>query len=325
MFTYEFKSMNTTVLLAAEGRQARVEAGFRQVEQQVLAYAGRFSRFNPASEVNRLSQSGPAWLEISPELFEMLQLSKRLHAETDGLFDPAVLPALERAGYDRGMDEILAAGGELFSDKSARAQTAGLQPAFSELRLDAALCAALLPEGMRLDLGGLAKGWIVERAAGILGSYAQTCLVDAGGDMFMIGVPAGETFWPVALEDPFDPARETALLAVGPGAVATSSVTRRAWRQDGQPRHHLIDPRSGKPAAAEWVSVTVIAAHTAQAEVLEKALLLGGPELAPLLLARFPAAEYIAVDRAGSLWGSAGSRQLMTDGQSFDAILERIL
>jgi FAD:protein FMN transferase len=107
--------------------------------------------------------------------------------------------------------------------------------------------------------------------------------------------------------------------------VATSSITRRAWKQDGQPRHHLIDPRSGKPAAAEWVSVTVTAGHTAPAEALAKALLVGGPELAPALLTRQPGAEYIAVDRAGTLWGSAGSHKLLADGQSFDAIMERIL
>ena len=322
MLTHEFRAMNTSVLLAAEGRPARVEAGFRQVEERVLDFAERFSRFNPESEVSRLNRSGGTWSVVSAELFEMLHLALRLHAETQGLFDPAMLPDLERAGYDRGMDEIGAEGGELSSGEQAAAPAP--RPAFSGLRLDAALSAALLPEGLRVDLGGIAKGWIAERAAGILGSFAETCLVDAGGDMYLSGLPAGEKTWQVALEDPFDPRRDAALLAVGPGAVATSSVTRRAWKQDGQPRHHLIDPRSGRPAEGAWVSVTVTAAHTAQAEVLAKALLVGGPDLAAGLLARQHGAEYIAVDRSGDLWGSAGSRRLLADENSFDAIMERI-
>jgi FAD:protein FMN transferase len=298
-----------------------VEQGFRRVEERIRVYEERFSRFLPASEVSRLNHSSRTWLEISPELFEMLALAQRLHAETGGLFDPSVLPALERAGYDRSMDEIRAAGGQAASGPACALPCAG----FSGLHLDAALRAAQLEEGVRIDLGGLAKGWIVEQAAHLLGSYAQASLVDAGGDLFMIGLPEDQPFWPVALEDPFDPERQLALLRVGPGAVVTSSIARRAWTQNGMARHHLIDPRSGQPAAAEWVSVTVVYRHTAPAEALAKALLIGGPAQAESLLANRPGAEYIAVDHAGGLWGSAGSHDLLANEQSFDAIMERLL
>lgn len=321
MDTYEFTAMNTKVLLAAEGRPDRVSEGFRLVEEHVRRYERRFSRFVPESELNRLNQGGREWLEVSPELFEMLSIAGRLHVDTGGLFDPAVLPNLERIGYDRDMDQIRAEG-DLAAPAAAQPVS---HPPFSALRLDAALRAVFLPASMRIDLGGLAKGWIVERAAHLLGSFARACLVDAGGDMCMVGLPAGQAFWPVAIEDPLDPTRDLALLGLGEGGVATSSIAHRAWTQGGRARHHLIDPRRGEPVETEWVCVTVVMNHTATAEALAKALLIGGSELAGELMARFPSAEYIAFDRRGGLWGSPGSRDLLVDEFSFTAVMEQLL
>ena len=115
-----------------------------------------------------------------------------------------------------------------------------------------------LPQGTSLDLGGIAKGWIAEQAAGVLANYSPACAVDAGGDMFFLGLPEGEMSWAVEIEDPRDPLATLTTLEVGPGAVATSSVVKRAWHQGGERRHHLIDPRTGEPAATDWLSVTVV-------------------------------------------------------------------
>ena len=136
----------------------------------------------------------------------------------------------------------------------------------------------LLPPGMALDLGGIAKGWIAEQAALILSDFSSACAVNAGGDMFLIGFPDGEDHWSVALEDPLQPEIHLTTLKVDPGAVATSSVTKRTWKQGEKQRHHLIDPRTGEPAVTDWLSMTVIAAHAYEAEVFAKALLIGGPK-----------------------------------------------
>jgi thiamine biosynthesis lipoprotein len=187
----------------------------------------------------------------------------------------------------------------------------GLSAHISQLTLDPARRAILLPLGMRIDLGGIAKGWIAEQVALHLARFASSCLVDAGGDMFAVGLPEGETSWTVALEDPFDPSRDLAVLAVTPGAIATSTITRRRWKQGNQLRHHLIDPRSGQPAETEWISVSVTAAHAAQAETLAKALLIGGPRSAHWLLERHPGAYFIAVDRDRNLWGTLESQKAL--------------
>ncbi|MDE3091462.1 MAG: FAD:protein FMN transferase, partial [Chloroflexota bacterium] len=171
--------------------------------------------------------------------------------------------------------------------------------------------AILLPRGMRIDLGGIAKGWIAERAAQLLDPFSTACAVNAGGDLFAIGTPPGEDAWQVALEDPRDPNRTLAILRVGPGAVATSSITRRRWMQGDRARHHLIDPRGGVPAETDWLSVTVVAPRAAVAEVFAKALLIAGSRDAERIAARRDDIAFIAVDGDGRLWGSSKSKELI--------------
>jgi thiamine biosynthesis lipoprotein len=162
---------------------------------------------------------------------------------------------------------------------------------------------------MSIDLGGIAKGWIAEQAALILADFSSASAVNAGGDMFLIGLPNGEEQWSVELEDPLKPERTLMTIKVNPGAVATSSVTKRTWKQGGIARHHLIDPRTGEPAITDWLSMTVIAAHACEAEVFAKALFLGGPvECEDIARASGIQFSYLAVDRNLKIWGTQKSK-----------------
>jgi len=223
--------------------------------------------------------------------------------ETDGLFNPAVLPALKKAGYDRSMDEIRQGG---FANQLSRADgepSVTLQD-FRQARLDALSQKVFLPQGMQVDLGGIAKGWIAEQAAHRLAEVSQACGVNAGGDMYLVNLPEGKPDWEVGLEDPLKPERDLAVLHVKPGAVATSSIAKRQWKKNGHVRHHLIDPRSGLPAETDWLSVTVWAEGAAEAEVFAKALLIAGSKQANDLFKNQTNKAYLAVDRTGWVHGS---------------------
>ncbi|MCL5611830.1 MAG: FAD:protein FMN transferase, partial [Chloroflexi bacterium] len=182
----------------------------------------------------------------------------------------------------KSIDEIRAQG-KVDAPASARtlrhslwSQGNALRPAFGEMSLDPAGRRVRLPAGMEIDLGGIAKGWIVEKAAHLLSGYAAVCAVSIGGDMVFEGYPMDGSDWRVNIEDPRDPTQTAAALHVGPGAVVTSSIAKRSWNQGGQMRHHLIDPRIGEPVQTDWLSVTVIAPQITTAEVYAKALLIGG-------------------------------------------------
>jgi thiamine biosynthesis lipoprotein len=144
-----------------------------------------------------------------------------------------------------------------------------------------------------------------------LASYAPVCAVNAGGDMFLIGTPLGQNAWDVALEDPRDPMQTLATLNVPTGAVATSSIMKRSWRQGESMRHHLIDPRTGEPADTDWVSVTVFAAQAAAAEVYAKTLLIAGPSQAQDFVPHNDEISFIAVDQQGRLFGSPHSMEFI--------------
>jgi thiamine biosynthesis lipoprotein len=295
----QFRAMNSDIILAASGKdQALIKRGFYLTRDFIHRSEQRFTRFTDTSELADLNRSAGGWFVPSPEMFQVLLASKCLVDETGGLFNPAILPALQQAGYDRSMEEIKNASNRMGEIKLLEMQD------FRTIELDLARQAVRLPDGMQVDLGGIAKGWIAEQAARQLAGYAQACAVSAGGDMFLVNLPEDEPNWMIGLEDPLHPEHDLAILHLQPGALATSSITKRKWQYNGRNQHHLIDPRTGEPAITEWLSVTVWAEGAMQAEVYAKALLIGGPVAAEELFLDASNKAYLAVDQFGWVLGS---------------------
>ncbi len=250
--------------------------------------------------MSALNRFAGEWFPVSDELMDMLQLSLNYHRETDGLFDPSILPELKQIGYDRSMDEIRANGARVASHASKRTS----RPAFREIELDPAGNRVRMPRGMEIDLGGIAKGWIVKSAAQLLNTFVDVCAVSAGGDIQFVGKPLDGLDWDVYLEDPRDPVQMLAQVHLLAGAVATSSVMKRTWSQGDTMRHHLIDPHTGEPAQTDWLSVTVISPDVILSDVYAKAILIGGETEAGKLLNLKKDLTYIAVNQHGNILGS---------------------
>jgi thiamine biosynthesis lipoprotein len=301
MQTHSFRAMNTDILLAAEGPADRLGEGFGRAQEFIEASERRFSRFLEDSELCELNRSAGDWFPASPDLFTVVALAGSAFHQTRGLFDPSILPDLKRVGYDRSMDLVRLRGAAPLLESLL----AGERPSFSEVELDEHWQRILLPGGMSIDLGGIAKGWIAEQAARGLSSFSTACAVNAGGDMFLVGLPEGEEAWPVGLEDPLHPEATVSTLQARPGGLATSTITKRTWKQGEIRRHHLIDPRTGEPAVTDWLSVTVMAAHAYEAEVFAKALLISGSteseDIARNSGLQF---SYLGIDREGRIWGT---------------------
>ena len=303
---YDFRAMNSDIVMAADGAPERASQGFIAARTFIAAEETRFTRFSQNSELARLNRAAGEWFTASGQMFSVLQQIVDLIDQTNGLFNPCILNALEAAGYDRSMEVIRTQGSQTQPGSPAPAPLARCQ-----IELDPAQSAVRLARGARLDLGGIAKGWIAESAAHVLAKYCEACVVNAGGDMFAIGLPQGETSWSVALEDPRDSQAVLAVLHVGPGAVTTSSITKRSWIQNGHLQHHLIDPRTGLPAQTDWLSVTVIASSAAVAEVFAKSLLIAGSREARQIAESRKDIDFIAVDGQGRMWGSDRAKEYM--------------
>ncbi len=302
----EFSAMNTLIQSAAEGEPDRLQAGFERVRQYFAESEARFSRFRDNSELSRLNRAAGTWFHASPDLFEVVQEALELHQLTDGLFDPSMLHALQQAGYDRSMDEI-----KKLPPLPAAAPEIWVRPEFTETRLDPKRNAIWLPREIQIDLGGIAKGWTASQAAAMLSEYSPACTVNAGGDMMCVGLPQGQAAWEVDLEDPLDEQQVLAVLSIPPGALATTSVTRRRWVQGGLPRHHVIDPRTGQPVESNWLSISMYAPKATHAEAFAKTLLMLDEDEILAFMSQFPTYRFVAVDRDGKLWGSPQSKEII--------------
>lgn len=303
---HQFRAMNTVVVLGVESEYPFT--AFQLAQEFIEHSERRFSRFLPDSELNALNRSAGNWFSASPELMELLSAARECHLATQGLFNPAILPDLQAAGYTRTLPDLylFGAGGkpENFSKHAA--------PPFTDVELDLAHHRIRLPVDMQIDLGGIAKGWVAQKAANLLAKFSTACVVNAGGDMFLIGHPNGQN-WDVVLEDPLNHSHDLLMVLVEDGAVATSSTTKRLWTQEERVRHHLIDPRCGEPAESPWLSVTVSAPQAVQAETFAKALLIAGPQGAQTLLDENPHISFIAVDTEQHIWKSPTEREKIYD------------
>jgi thiamine biosynthesis lipoprotein len=292
---HHFRAMNTEVrlIVIAEDRDGWVL--LECAAQEFSAHERTLSRFDPASELSALNRLGSRWTPVSPLLFRALTVADELRRQTGGLYNPAILPALEAAGYDRSFEELAQTGSGRSQTKPGSAWQPGhpipvtheqpyeLRPRRRTVRL--------VP-GARLDLGGIGKGLAVDAAAAALRS-AHGFLVDAGGDIRIGGVSPDGGLWGIAVQDPTNLDRDLAVLALTDGAVATCSVGRRRWVHDGSVQHHLIDPRTGKSAVSDVLAATVIASSCATAEVFAKAAVIAGAAAGFTLLARFELAGLV--------------------------------
>ncbi|WP_327432896.1 FAD:protein FMN transferase [Streptomyces sp. NBC_01236] len=238
-----------------------------------------WSRFRADSELCRLNAAQGRWVTLSPPTMALVQRAVRAWEVTGGLFDPTVLPALEAAGYTRSF-EVPPSEPPPESPSGARPRRA---PGCAGIEIGDDR--VWLPPGVRLDLGGIGKGYAADLVAEeLLAAGAAGACVNLGGDVRAAGAAPGADAWVIAVEDEAHPGSDLAWLALARGAVATSTRLRRRWRRGGQELHHLIDPVSGAPADTSLATVTVVAAETHWAEVLAKAALIAGPSAGAALL-----------------------------------------
>ncbi|HWB37701.1 MAG TPA: FAD:protein FMN transferase, partial [Rugosimonospora sp.] len=251
------------------------------------------------SELSRLNAAAGTPVRLSPDTFALVEAAVEAWRRTGGRFDPTVLAALCAAGYDRSFELVAA-------DGPAASAPAPAVPGCGGIALQHDTGMVFLPPGVALDLGGIAKGHSADRAvAALMASGSAGAMADLGGDIRVAGIPPGDDGWIVAVDDPRDPGRDLAVLALGEGAVATSSSTRRRWTRAGEVFHHLIDPATAAPARRGVAAAVVVAGTAAWAEVLAKAALIAGPDEGPALLARSGAPGLLILD-SGALRRCAG-------------------
>jgi thiamine biosynthesis lipoprotein len=266
MLQHTFRSMGTDVeLLLDVDDPESAAAAFADAEHEFGRIEERFSRFRSDSELSQLNRSGTA--PVSAEMLSLLETALDGRQRKGGRFDPTVHDALAASGYDRSFEQIDAA--------SHDPEPAGRPAACNgTVTIDRAAGTVALAAGVRIDLGGIAKGHAADRVAGRL-ARTGPCLVNAGGDIAVAGHPPGGV-WNIGV--PTGDGEIT--LALVSGGLATSGRDRRSWSRAGEHRHHLIDPSTGRSSTSDLMRVTVVGRSAVDAEILAKHLFLMGSEAA---------------------------------------------
>jgi len=260
------------------------------------------SRFRADSELMALDASAGQPTTVSPLLAEAVSAALRGAMLTGGLVDPTVGRAMETIGYDRDFDSVPAHG-------AALRITVSHVPQWRQIRLDESAHLLTVPAGVRLDLGATAKAWAADRSAQRIGrELGCGVLVSLGGDIAVAGqVPTGG--WSIRVQDitgdPSSPAQgPSGVIAIRAGGLATSSTSARRWQRGGDLMHHILDPRTGRPADSDWRTVSVAAGSALDANIASTASIIRGRSAVGWLAKLGLPARLVAVD--GSVTTLAG-------------------
>jgi thiamine biosynthesis lipoprotein len=260
-----FPCFGSAVSIRAAGRAGSVARSLHFARAIAEEFHSRLSRFDPGSELSLLNADPRERVPAGPLMRRLAEAVHWAGEHSDGLVDATCLPAIVAAGY-RGH---WTPGAEWHADDAP----AGPASTGTWADVHVAGEAVIRPPGTLIDSGGLGKGLAADLMARALAPCAAWA-IDCGGDLRVGGRFARMRAVEVTNPEPGSPIIQRLHLSVG--AVATSGTTRRRWPGG----HHLIDPRTGRPAETGIVQATAVANTGLTAEVRAKAALLAGPDRA---------------------------------------------
>ena len=264
-----FLAMDTAMELTVYRREDGEEL-LARVREEIQALEGLLSVTDEGSQISALNRGER--VDLAPEAAQLLREALALCADTGGALDITIYPVVRAWGFTTGSHRV--PSGQELSDLLERVD-------YTRVALQGDTLT--LPEGVELDLGGVAKGYASDRAAALLRQAGADCaLLDLGGSIQTIGASPDGDPWRVGIRDPLGEGAGDycALVEVTGQAVVTSGMYERYFEQDGVRYGHIIDPSTGRPADSGLASVTVVAPSAALADGLSTALFVMGGEAA---------------------------------------------
>ncbi|HEX3609831.1 MAG TPA: FAD:protein FMN transferase [Solirubrobacterales bacterium] len=253
-------------------------AAAEEARKFVVEFDRTLSRFKPESELCALNEDPRERVPASELLRSAVRAGLEAAERSGGLVDPTLVGEIESAGYVASRAGVPGAPLGAALEEAPERHPARPNPAESwrSFRVDDDAGAIVRPPGLRFDTGGAGKGLAADLIAQRLCGYSRF-IVDCGGDIRIGGADALVTPYEVLVEHPLTGERAF-VLKLGSGAVATSGLNVRIWRDEsGRYSHHLLDPASGDPAWTGLIGATALGDTAVEAETFAKAALLSGP------------------------------------------------
>lgn len=293
VFKFHQVLMGTVVeitLLTKE--QVRAEKAALRAFQEIRRIEYLMSPWIEKSDVFRLNQSsGRKWVDVSPETLYVIKKSIEISKQSNGSFDITLGPLIKlwqkarEKGYPPSEEEIRK-GLELVDFRNILIHPEGK--------------ILLKKEGMSIDLGGIAKGYAVDRAFEVLKRLGfNNLIINAGGDL-KVGGKKFEKPWTIGIQDPRDPEKSIAKISLTEGTIATSGDYEKYFMYQGKRYHHILNPKNGRPAEG-CQSVSVISNEAIFADAMATAIFVLGPEKGYSLCQTTKGMDCLIIDREGKI------------------------
>jgi FAD:protein FMN transferase len=245
-----------------------------ELEKLITGFENSFSRFILTSELSLFNASSDSFW-ASKEFINILLLARDFYHQTKGIFNPSILSDLERIGYDKSFNLISPS-----DNKNVASREYGNNN-FDLINIDLENNLITKPAKLRIDFGGIGKGYIVDLIADILkGKGYKNFWISAGGDMYLSGLTEEKKNYQVGVQNPLKLDTDIAKLLVIDDslAIATSGIAKRQWRREGKLFNHVIDPRTGTSVSNDILAVTIISDKAIKSDVFAKTVLILGKE-----------------------------------------------
>jgi thiamine biosynthesis lipoprotein len=259
------------------------------------------SVWKPGSDVQRVNEAaGLEAVHVGPDLLDVLEAARQVSEWTDGKFDVTFAALADVWKFDHDQDNTV----------PTREQIEARRPLidYRNVIVDRSAATVFLAQkGMRIHLGGIGKGYAVDRAARLLRNRGLTnFMIQSGGDLYVAGLLNGQP-WRLGIADPRDPSKTFGTLDLSDGTFSTSGDYERAFLKEGRRYHHLLDPATGEPARG-CRSVTIVANSPLLADGLSTGVFILGPERGMALVERLPDVEAVIISSRNEVLVSSGLR-----------------
>lgn len=243
---------NALLTICSDKTASQVAQLYAQLWKKIAEFDQHFSRFRHDSEVTLLNEHAGETIVISGEFRDLLLTAKKMAKITSGVFNPFILPALQRAGYKKSWAPNAAtANPPDYSDREVVAYN----------NLEVSDLTARIPANSAIDLGGIGKGYLLDVLSIILEEAGiRDYWLSLGGDIIASGADAAGQPWSIGIANALEPSKTIASVLIPKGkklAITTSGITRRKGFYNDKPWHHLIDATKGIPAETDIVTATV--------------------------------------------------------------------
>lgn len=297
-------SMGAEIHVSAwTGDEPVARATFQEIFAELDRLESLMSVWREGSDIVRLNAAaGVKPVAIGSDVMDALRAAREVGDLTDGAFDVTFAAVSDVWKFDHDQDNRIPPREDI-ERRLPRVD-------YRALVLDSTARTAYLPRaGMRAHLGGIGKGYAVDRAAGILRSRGiSDFMIQFGGDLYVAGAH-GERPWRLGIRDPRGPAdRIFAAIELTNSSFSTSGDYERFFMHDGRRYHHIIDPRTGEPARGSR-SVTIVADTAALADALSTGVFVMGPDKGMALIERLPKVDGVIVGDDNRVLVSSGIRE----------------